>query len=410
MHINPKQLLSVLFSQEHSITFLQMSPSVFLRWSFEEIEHIFQKSTLKILALGGEAFPSNILNVSKRKPRIFNLYGITEVSCWASALEITDETKEIHLGKCLDDTVIEIRDESNARLYCGEGELFIGSNLRKCIIDDEDTSQIEGTIFRATGDIVKAQNEKFYYLGRKNDCVKRFGVRINLEEITNRILLKTSIQNKCIWYEKESKLLLFLLIKDCGDNTLKEKIVDKIRVKLLHELPKEHFPDFIDAVVNFPLTINGKLDKNALIDIFTTTKTQKLPSAKPIEVFDSLLLKYFGLGKTTLDAYLNYSFFDIGGNSILIIQFLEEFKTILLKEIPKELVTFLFEKNLNCCRKYISEMQDLKRAANWDEKESHSREKLMKTEPMKEIIKMEVLWKYDLQACVDCSPMVIKNR
>lgn len=132
IHINPKKLLSILFPQdnkENAVSFLQMPPSVFLRWSSEEIEYIFQKSSLKVLALGGEVFPSNILKIPKGNVRIFNLYGITEVSCWASVLEFTNCEDNIYLGKCLTDTVFEVRDEKNSVVYQGKGELFIGKHL-----------------------------------------------------------------------------------------------------------------------------------------------------------------------------------------------------------------------------------------------------------------------------------------
>lgn len=52
-------------------------------------------TSLRVLALGGEAFP--VLNLLKswkhkeNKTRIFNLYGITEVSSWATCYEIPEE-------------------------------------------------------------------------------------------------------------------------------------------------------------------------------------------------------------------------------------------------------------------------------------------------------------------------------
>lgn len=257
-----------------------------------------------------------------------------------------------------------------------------------------------------------------YYIGRKNDIIKRYGVRINLNQISDNIYKKTSIQNVCVWYENDSQLLLFLLIKGY-DNVLKDKIVDKTRVKLLHELPKEHFPDFIEAMPNFPLTSNGKIDKATLINVFlTTTLTlqNRAASHKPIDVFNSLIAKYFGLTETQLTAHENCSFFDIGGNSILIIQFLEEFRKISSREIPNELVTILFENSLERCRTYIVQMeQDLKRTVDVivEEQEVQSRQKVIKVDYSGEIrgdFEMQVLWKYDLKACVDCSPVVIKNR
>lgn len=133
-HINPKKLMSALFPNPPcfytGVTFLQMPPSVFLRYSAEDVDFIFNKSTLRILALGGEEFPNTLLNIRRSNLKIYNLYGITEVSCWATAMEIENGAFEIHLGNALDDTVIEVRDDSNSKIEEGEGELYIGKFKR----------------------------------------------------------------------------------------------------------------------------------------------------------------------------------------------------------------------------------------------------------------------------------------
>lgn len=46
-------------------------------------------SQLKTLVLGGEAFPSTstdaIRQLLKQNKRVINIYGLTEMSCWAAA-------------------------------------------------------------------------------------------------------------------------------------------------------------------------------------------------------------------------------------------------------------------------------------------------------------------------------------
>lgn len=293
---------------------------------------------------------------------------------------------------------------------------IIGSGSRKCLVNEEDNTEIQGITFRPTGDLVEITNEKHYYIGRKNDIVKRYGHRINLNQISDSINKKTSIQNVCVWQELESKLLLFLLIKDY-DNILKEKMIDKIRVKLFHELPKEHFPDFVGALSTFPLTNHGKIDKATLIEVYRSTNSieqQRSSSKNAANVFNNLIAKYFGLSRKQLQIYKNCSFFDIGGNSILIMQFLEEFKKILSRELPSELVTVLFEKNLDYCRRYI-EQQDLKRTIDMvpDVSPIKLKNKSIKIDHSENAnydFDMRILWKYDLKACVDCSPAIIRNR
>lgn len=127
-YINPKTLYDALFSVAN-ITFFQVVPSVFLRFARDQIKQILLNSQLKILALGGENFPKTILCYERGYHlRIFNLYGISEVSCWATLHEITNESHndDIPIGEALDATCLELRDEFGAKTSSGQGELYIG--------------------------------------------------------------------------------------------------------------------------------------------------------------------------------------------------------------------------------------------------------------------------------------------
>lgn len=112
--------------KEHAITIWQTTPSKFLQLPNSSIKKLLKsKSPLKILALGGE--PLNGLNRLKQlkdkenKTRIFTLYGVTEMSCWACAAELdldkvmTD--REVPLGNCLSETQVMLKpsnDSSNS--------------------------------------------------------------------------------------------------------------------------------------------------------------------------------------------------------------------------------------------------------------------------------------------------------
>lgn len=272
-------------------------------------------------------------------------------------------------------------------------------------------------VFRSTGDRVKIQNGKLYYAGRTNELIKRHGHRINLRTIEDQVFKITSIQNKCVWFKKQSKLLLFLLIKDCNQ-TRKAKILDKIRVKLLHSLPNECFPDFIEVIDNFPVTSNGKIDRRTLIDIYRTTNDQIFCAKNPVEVYDNLLVKYFGLSQSEFQVCEGCSFGEIGGNSILVMQFYEEFKHILDREVPNDLVTRLLENSLEDCRKYVVNLalSSLKRKKDSEQYSPEVEVGLRKLQnsfvnaTRNCRFEIQVNWKYDLKACVDCSPVVYKNR
>lgn len=128
---NRKNLLETLFPKNNTrsgVSFIQMPPSVFLTFSDSERNFILSgDNSLRILALGGEKFPDKLLERGFRKGlKVFNLYGITEVSCWASVMELGSEDTDVSLGEALDDTVLEVRNNYGKTIVDGEGEMFIG--------------------------------------------------------------------------------------------------------------------------------------------------------------------------------------------------------------------------------------------------------------------------------------------
>lgn len=82
--------------------------------------------------MGGEPFPSMklILKAShlQNTTRLFNIYGITEISCWSSINEIVKDhgIDESYLGEPLSETIFQIRNEDNEVITRGEGILYIG--------------------------------------------------------------------------------------------------------------------------------------------------------------------------------------------------------------------------------------------------------------------------------------------
>jgi len=156
----PSKLCAILFDEER-VTILQPTPSLMHYIGKDLIRSkLFSKdSSLRVLAFGGESCPT-LSTLRKWRPpgsstSIYNLYGITEVSCWASCHLIPNEKLEeeetgvvdhhdghlmgedassfpvnivndIPLGLPLSGTVIEIRDENGELVDEGMGQIYIG--------------------------------------------------------------------------------------------------------------------------------------------------------------------------------------------------------------------------------------------------------------------------------------------
>lgn len=392
------------------ITFWQMPPSVFQSLPKQMVDYILTgTSSVRILALGGEKFPDYIFNYPNRnkKMRIFNLYGITEVSCWASVEELTD-TPVVSLGKTLKDTIFQIQNNDDIVLEKGEGQLFIGSQTRQCLIDDENISELANTIiFRETGDLVQydEKQNKYYYLGRKNDIFKRLGHKINLNTMEKLVYNATKLISVGIWDQNISKLFLFVVLP-VEDAENKTKIIDKLHIKLLHCLPPEYHPDYIDIIHKISLTDNGKIDKKGLLKQceINTSKNELTPQ----EIFEKIWCKHFG---KDLEKLKNSSFVSLGGNSILAIQIVSEFESEVKDMDSGRLTELLLDKN----KSYDDYLTSLIRIRSTEIiiKENTNLHTTSKTDILQKItnkIMLKIDWKNDLKACVDCTSVAFTHK
>lgn len=172
-----RPLLNALFPHPSSheenlhVTIMQTTPSLFMRWSTYDIKHrIFSAtSSLRILAFGGEPFPATAsMNewFEWRMPRLFNLYGLTEMSCWASIYEVakTDlmRNKCIPIGSPIDEyTQLDVDVQND--------ELLLRSTVRKCFQPQLNDAQVIDNRFA----FVLRTGDCYSYLYRWSCCFCR---------------------------------------------------------------------------------------------------------------------------------------------------------------------------------------------------------------------------------------------
>lgn len=129
------RLLEEAYSSQ--ITILQMTPSVLLHnWTADRLKNtiLSNNTSLRILLLGGEPFPKIDLLYEVKHPqnntKIYNIYGITEVSCWASINEITMTDLQVdtrYLGQPLSQTIFQVKNKIGNTVTSGTGFLYIGN-------------------------------------------------------------------------------------------------------------------------------------------------------------------------------------------------------------------------------------------------------------------------------------------
>ncbi|XP_043267739.1 beta-alanine-activating enzyme [Venturia canescens] len=353
---DPETLLQMLLKYEVSV--LQSTPSLLLqRWSNDELKKslLGKDTNLRILLIGGEHFPSEKILPNIRshdnRTRIFDIYGITEVSCWACIREVGINIDSPSLGSILSNTILEIRNDMGMRVEEGEGILYIGSDSRVCVIDDEDIEHLHKPVFRDSGDIaVINRNGDIKLKGRHGRRVKRYGKKIYLSNLESHVQQLSFVKNCYALFEEKNQSLhlYFTTFAKSANEAEQEKWQNEISSHT-HALDDIYRPDEITMLNHFVLTTNGKICKNSLkknlrkLDKVSKNNISKLNVAKTFE----------NIWKRFLPVEEELGFLNAGGSSVIGLRIANLFEEKIGAKSPKLLSLLLRNENLKVCREYV---------------------------------------------------------
>ncbi|KAH8131303.1 hypothetical protein LI328DRAFT_161130 [Trichoderma asperelloides] len=175
--------------------------------------------------------------------KVFNTYGPTESTCVISLGEI-DPAKEPPFGEIVAGAKIVLVDDKLEE--CNQGEVLIGGpNLAAGYFNNPTLTaakfiQWNGERWYRTGDLAqRTEDGDFVWAGRTDSLVKNRGFLINIET------------------EVGPALLSFPAPASVD--------VDELRAFLKERYDPFVIPDDIVALDSFPLTVNSKIDKRALL-------------------------------------------------------------------------------------------------------------------------------------------------
>lgn len=342
----PRVLLKVLV--ETKVTILQATPTLFLSLGRSSLREnlLSQGSQLRVVALGGEVFPK--LSILREcvgdgcTARIFNLYGLTEVSCWASVWEyvahgadaspVVDQTP---IGNPLSCTEIKVLKENGEEADSGEeGEIYVGGVMRACLVDSGDgaTGSQALTHLTPTGDLGLVKEGHIYCLGRLDDQVKRNGQKISPREIECACLGLPYI-SQCLVLHYKSRLIMFMCVCDKGI-TLSDVWRD-----LKNCLAPWKIPDEVVAVSSLPFNTHGKVDTQQLLSLMAETCCPPIHTHTLQGFFSDLWKEILGCEEVREDD----QFILCGGNSLTAIQVTARVEEYLGHEVPEFLDALLHD-------------------------------------------------------------------
>ncbi|XP_067663037.1 beta-alanine-activating enzyme-like [Haliotis asinina] len=286
---SPKKLLEIL-CHRNSVSVLQMTPSLLLRFgpSVLRTTLLSRGSSVRILALGGENLPTRDILRSAMTPdcptTFYNLYGVTEVSCWATCFQFTSTFLEkgeggIPLGSVLDRTEVKVIDNEGRQVTSGEGRLQIGSSERVCLLNEETGDVMESLpVWRETGDIVCVQDDStIVYVGRLDDQIKRHGKRLNTSAIQHAVQQLPAIMDSRV-LSLGDRLLLFVVSEAPCEDTQHVSLKTQVTSHLQEMLPLHYQPDQVMLVDQIPLTKHGKTDSKLLTRMWEDVAVRMSPT------------------------------------------------------------------------------------------------------------------------------------
>lgn len=245
---------------------ITLPPSVYNRLTTEA------KKNIHTIIFAGEYLSDSILYEAKKFSHIINAYGPTEATVCFSINENVSGSNSI--GKPIEGFSALIYNEENSIYsYGGKGELVIaGEGVGKGYYSNPELTFkkfrfVDDKPVYHTGDFVKIENDEIWYLGRSDFEVKLLGHRINLESL--EIHISNLLKMPCILLV-ENNILYALFQGNCASS--EEKIKEDLKSNLAHW----EIPSIIKFVPQFPVTINGKIDRKALQSDSGLIKEQSL--------------------------------------------------------------------------------------------------------------------------------------
>jgi len=316
-------LLDRLISK-NDVQIIQMTPSR-MQIFIDNIEDMPNLSNLKYVTLAGEALPLSLRDelIKLGVKKVYNGYGPSETTVFSTFTDVTD-CKEINIGVPLGNTQMYILDKNLKIVPIGvAGELYIaGDGVGKGYLNREDITKeryitnpfIENSRMYKTGDICKFDNNgEIYYLGRADNQVKIRGLRIELEEIENKMLefpfVKKAKVIKQVIGNREIISAYFIATKRIR--------VMELRRHLYDNLPNYMVPSYFTALDEFPYTPNGKIDKNALPIPDGILQNEKVDYIAPKTDLEVKLASIWEEVLNTKPIGIKDNFFELGGDSIL---------------------------------------------------------------------------------------------
>lgn len=271
--------------QNSQITSIFSSPSLFSSFVKSELLRPLSKTNLRQILSGGDFFPLEHVkqwNINCPNIEIYNVWGPTETSIVNTMHRISNDDlifadsadKILPIGIINDPMMsCSIHDVEDRFKKCTPnevGEIAVSGNSVSLgylqDVHDSGFAIIDNKPIFFTDDLGYFDiNNRLFIVGRSGLSVKVNGFRVNLKEVEFQASIYDLV-NECIAF-KDNLLGSITIVVELKSST--EFKSGELRSYLRKVLPPYMIPKNIYTVNSMPKNINGKIDRNQLINTFS---------------------------------------------------------------------------------------------------------------------------------------------
>uniref|UniRef100_UPI0036DB750F condensation domain-containing protein n=1 Tax=Photorhabdus sp. RM322S TaxID=3342825 RepID=UPI0036DB750F len=331
--LTPAALIQTL--QVHRVTVMWLTVGLFNRLA-AELSPILPQ--IECLIVGGDALDPHVIRevLNSHPPQqLLNGYGPTEGTTFTTTYciqAVTPEVTNIPIGRPIANTRIYLLDGNRQPVPLGAvGEIYIGGDgvalgylnrpelTAERFLLDPFSKKPDARMYR-TGDLARYRPDgNLEFLGRNDQQVKIRGFRIEPGEIETRLTEHPAVRESAVLVQGEGadKRLVAYVAADVA-----EELVNSLREHLSAQLPEYMVPSAFVRLDRFPLTPNGKLDRQALPapDYEALARQRYMaPQGEKETMLAAIWCELLGLEQISR----HDNFFMLGGHSLLAVQMIE---------------------------------------------------------------------------------------
>ncbi|WP_076585068.1 non-ribosomal peptide synthetase [Vibrio ostreicida] len=328
---------------QHKISAMQATPA-----TWQMLLNIGWQPPLSLTMMcGGEAMSASLKQglIVTDQHNLWDMYGPTETSVWSAVRKVMRTDEAAVIGGPIDNTQFYVLNAMMEPVAEGvPGELYIGGKgLARHYLNRPDLT--EGafvanpfgephTRLYKTGDQVRWLGPNaLAYMGRLDNQVKIRGFRIELGDIETALLQDARVSEAVTCVRSHGvthspSLVSYVVLSCAGTKEDRAKVIAQMHQDLQSRLPAYMLPCAIEVLSDLPLTPNGKVDRKALPEPSWALTSEDFVEPESdterqlAEIWQGLLGH-----RTSISREAN--FFDVGGQSLLIVSLVNQVEQLM---------------------------------------------------------------------------------